>query len=140
MEVSYGTLNEVSTEVATLVVDERSWDAINVEAVEVGGQIVNAFVRDDTTGELYLSGDFPVSIPLEHLIRTHFSFANTGEAPQNMKSTVQLIDPDGTVRATKELTQYVDPGWQKASPRTDPVELDKAGIWIIHALLEAELA
>ncbi len=125
-------------EAETQVLDEKTWDAIAVEIVEVAGRILTAFVRDDTTDELYLGEDLPVSLPVGHLVRVHFSFQNTGETPQNMKSTVKLIDPDGTVRAEKVLTQYTDPGWQKASSRTDPVELDKAGTWVIYAQLEAE--
>lgn len=124
-----------------MIVDEKQWAAIIVEEgppPPPTGQILAALVRDDTTGDLYLSDDFPVNLPIGHLVRVHFTFQNTGGSPQNMTSTVELIDPDGIVRATAASTQYIDPGWQKASPRTEPVELDKEGTWAIHALLEAD--
>lgn len=139
LAVRWGTLDSIASP-ALQQVDEKTFNAITIEVPAVAGKILTAFVLDDTDDELYLSDDFPLSIPLGHLVQVYFTFQNTGEAPQNMKSTVELIDPDGITRATKTLTQYIDSGWQKSSTRTDPVTLDKAGTWKIYALLEAELA
>ncbi len=163
MEVRYGTLNEVVTpfgemtkddlenmaklgygvKVAALTqVDERSWNAISVEAAEVAGEITGASVQDWTDQKQWWDDYFPVNIPFGHDVYVRVSFKNTGNVDVNFRVTIQVIDPDGIV-ATERVYVPAPPPFVPGEGSTcmcDKLTIDKAGTWVIHATLEAELA
>jgi hypothetical protein len=118
-------------------VDERSWDAINVEVAEVAGAIIDPYVHDVNTDQYHFI--LPVSIPWGENARVGASGMNTGVADQIMTLTVKLLDPDGIIRASASPTTTLAPG-EVIYAETATVVLDKQGTWVIYALLEAELA
>ncbi len=152
MEVRYGTLNEVVTpfgemtkddlenmakldygvKVAALTqLDEKSWDAFNVEAPD--GKIINCCLNVD--GTLYWQGDFPVEVAMGSEVRAHFTYVNTGDVATLFYYSIEILDPDGMQRAFADGGNPCDPGWQKASMRTNYITIDKGGIWVVHGRL-----
>lgn len=154
MQVGYGTLTEVAipfgemtkgdlknmaklgygVKVAALTqMDERSWDALNVQAPVIDGEIINCVL--DVGGILYFQDDFPVEVALGSEVRAHFTYVNTGDTSAQFYYSIELLDPDGEQRAFAEGNNPCDPGWQKASMRTDYITIDKGGIWVVHGIL-----
>jgi hypothetical protein len=126
--------------------DEETWNAIEVAQVALEGWIWGIFVVNETTGEEFIYSEksdrnpFPIEIPYDHVVYIYANGENTGTIAQDMTFTVELIDPDGIVRASKYSNHYgVSPGTLFGSGFTPSVSLDKSGMWIIHAILEAEL-
>lgn len=154
VKIRYGTLTEIPThfnemterdlknmakigygvKVGTLTqLDEKSWDAFNVQAPVVDGQIVNCIL--DVGGTLYLQGDFPVEVALGSQVRVHFTYQNTGDVTTQFYYSIEILDPDELQRAYAEGNNPCDPGWQKASARTNYITIDKGGIWVVHGIL-----
>jgi hypothetical protein len=127
------------------MIDERTHNAIYISEPAIDGWIYGAVVYDETTGEDFIYSEksgrnpFPVQIPYGHLISVSVSAENTGDSPQKMKLTVELVDPDGLVRADKSQSGTLSPGTVMTSRRTPNLMPDKFGTWLIHAILEAEL-
>lgn len=113
--------------------DEKTWNAFTVEAPIIDGEIINCVL--DVGGTLYLQEDFPVEVALGSEVRTHFTYRNTGDTVAQFYYSIEILDPDGIQRADAEGNNPCDPGWQKASMRTDYIVIDKGGIWVVHGLL-----
>jgi len=125
------------------VVDERSWpNAFNVAQPVVQGELYEASVQDWTTQQQWWEEYFPIEIPFGHDVIIGVRFKNTGTAEVYFRVTLQLIDPDGLVAVEKICTPSPPPfvPGEASVCRTSAFTIDKAGIWSIHALLEAELA
>jgi hypothetical protein len=129
------------------MVDEKAVNAIEIAAPAIGGWIFGIVVYDETTGEDFLysekSGrnELPVAIPYDHSISISASAQNTGDTPQWMQLTAELIDPDGIVRKTAaEHYANVSPGSVFTSGKTGAINPDKFGTWKVHAVLEADVA
>jgi hypothetical protein len=127
--------------------DVRSWNAINVAQAVISAQIIGAYIHDVTTDTGYVESDesnrhpFPVDIPYGHVIYSNISTRNTGDVTLNMRVTIELYDPDGILRASKIGSIYtVNPGIALTSPQIPNTMLDKVGTWVLHGILEAELA
>lgn len=125
---------------AASVVDTRDYDAVDVGQVPVAGEISGAHFVHVETDEDHVSRNFPINIPLGDHIYCDVSGKNTGTAPQWMRCTVELYDPDGILRGTNEAHGDVNPGTSMSSGITPHVTLDKEGTWIIRGILEAEPA
>jgi hypothetical protein len=133
--------------ILTQVADEKFLNAINVSQAVVSGWLFGAVVYNQTTGEDFIYSEksgrdpFPVVIPSGHGVQVSVSAENTGDANQEQWLTVELIDPDGIVRATRTAhASSVSPESVMSSGNTPTVVLDKAGLWQIHGVLEAEIA
>jgi hypothetical protein len=108
------------------------------------GWIFGIDIYDETTGGGFVYSEksgrnpFPVTIPYDHNIAVSALAENTGDVPQWMQLTIELIDPEGIVRRIASADYYdVSPSTQLTSGKTDSILPDKPGMWIIHALLEA---
>lgn len=152
MEVRYGTLAEVGNPFGEMTkgdlknmaklgygvkvaafMDERSWNAFNVQAPGVDGKIINCALN--VAGTVHWEQDFPVEVALGSQVRAHFTYVNTGDVTTQFYYSIEIIDPDGIQRADAEGNNPCDPGWQKASARTDYITIDKGGIWVVHGIL-----
>ena len=147
VEIRYGPLTEVATpfgemtkgdlknmaKVAALTLDEKKWNAFSVQAPVVDGKIINCCL--DVDGTLYWQGDFPVEVAIGAGVRVHFTYMNTGDVAAQFYYSIELLDPDGEQRAFAKGNNPCDPGWGKASMRTDYITIDKGGIWVVHGIL-----
>lgn len=139
---------ELQNRIASPVVaGEKILEAILITTPAIAGWIFGIDVYDETTGEDFIYSEksgrnpFPVEIPYNHVITISALAENTGDAPQWMQLTVELIDPEGIVRKIASADyDDVSPGTSLTSGKTDPIVPDKDGMWVIHAVLEAELA
>ena len=127
-------------------VDEITLNAINITAPTVAGWIFGAEVIDCTTDDRFIYSEksgrnpFPVQIPYGHTISVSVLAEHTGTASQKMILKVELIDPDGIVRASRSASGTLSPGTQISSGNTPIILPNKFGTWMIHGILEAELA
>ena len=150
-KVEAGNLSEkVKREVAIIiasptVLDEKTWDAMDVAAPVLAGHLSDPAVGDCTNPESivwYFEGDFPVSLDIGTPIVCSVIGHNDSNVTIRMTLTLEIVDPDGVVRATISPTRSVELGGQEErqvpySP--DVVVLDKAGIWKFHTMLEGEV-
>ena len=127
--------------------DERSWNAISVEAAPIEATIIGAYIHDVTTNTGYVESDqsnrhpFPITLPLGHVIYGNISTKNTGLAPVRMRVLIELIDPDGIVRHSIWTSfNTVNPGVSMASAQVPQTTLNKLGTWILHGVIEGEPA
>jgi len=150
MEVSYGTLNvatpfgemtkgdlknmaKLGYGVKVAALDEKSWNAFNVQAPAVDGKIINCALNVD--GTVHWEQDFPVEVALGSQVRVHFTYVNTGDVTAQFYYSIEILDPDEIQRAYAKGNNPCDPGWQKASARTDYITIDKGGIWVVRGIL-----
>jgi len=138
--VEAGNLSEkVKKEVARIVVaspavvDEKTWDAIDISAPAVEGHLRSPTIRDYTDDVDYTT--LPVNIPLGHAVRAFVGYDNDGDYTEIFTLTVEFIDPDGNSRGTASMTDSVGSG-HSSSHTTGEVVLDKEGLWKVHAILE----
>lgn len=118
------------------VLAENTWDAINVAGAPEGELTDGCGIYDWDTSTMYTVPDLPASIDLEHLVDGEGEGQNTGNTTQDFTLTVELIDPDGNVRATDTDTETKVPG-EYITAVTPQATLDKSGTWELHVKLEA---
>ncbi len=62
---------------------------------------------------------------------------NDGGETATFTPTFELVDPDGISREVQTFTTVLSPSGHTGGQTGRVVELDKAGMWKIHAILEA---
>lgn len=99
------------------------------------GKIEEPRIWDDTVKASYGEADFPVKIPLDHVIAGWAIGTNTTSSIQFMTLTIELIDPDGVSRGKGSYSHNIYPGLS-IGKWTDDVIADKPGAWKLHVILE----
>lgn len=107
------------------------------EIPPVAGHVYGPFVHDATTGETFYSTDLPAGIASGHVVIIGVRWMNDGGQTATFTSTFELIDPDGVSREVQTFTTVLSPSGHTGGQTGKTVELDKTGIWKIHAILEA---
>lgn len=102
----------------------------------ISGYLFGPQVYDATTGENFFLSDLPVGIDGGHKVLAVVYWKNDGSEAVVFTTTLELVDPDGVVRASYTDTRPLDPG-QGNGCQTPDVTLDKEGTWKIYAALEA---
>jgi len=108
-------------------------------APEIAAHIESASVWYYTNSTEHLAADFPADLPLETRIQCSVTFCNDSNVDVILRTIMEIIDPDGIVRASDDPGFLTSAGWcqERRVPRTpSKVTLDKEGIWQLHAVLE----
>jgi len=129
---------------------ERTWQAINVSQAVGDMEFGSCQLIDETTDERWVArqgepSDWPIYIPYGHLIGASFLCANSGDVPLDVFVYIELIDPEGIVRASAwnprgTIPIRLSPGVNYNSEYIGGVQLDKIGLWLIYGRLEYEVA
>jgi len=80
---------------------------------------------------------FPADLPLETPIHCSVSFCNDSDVAVILRTKMEIIDPNGIVRASEHPGFLVSAGWcdERDIPRDGTITLDKKGIWKLHAVI-----
>jgi len=125
---------------------ENSWDAINViEAAPDVGEF-GLFIMDVTADERH--GDeegLPVLIPFGHEVYGNYYFKNIGDVAIKVHCLIEVIDPNGAIIFSEwepsEGSYFtLNPDVWMASAPTSHFILDIAGIWVVYARVEFDIA
>ena len=108
------------------------------EIPPLAGHVYDPLVVDSTTGETFYSADLPVGIIGGHKVIVGIHWMNDGGETATFTPAFELIDPDGTSREAQTFTTVLSPSEGTGGQTGRSVELDKAGMWKIHAILEAD--
>ena len=108
------------------------------EIPPLAGHVYQPFVVDATTGETFYSADLPVGIDGGHKVIVGIRWMNDGGETATFTPTFELVDPDGISREVQTFTTELSPTEHTAGQTGKSVELDKLGIWKIHASLKAD--
>jgi len=117
------------------VVDERTWNVANIAAA--AGSISQPYIYDYTAGVGYDEIDLPVSISLGHQVDGNALFKNDMDVDQIFSLMLEFIDPDGVSRGQISYPSHLLHAYAGLGLTTDKVILDIAGMWKLHALMEA---
>ena len=115
-----------------------SWPVAYVvgELPPLVGHVYDPFVLDVTTGEAFYS--LPVEIDWGHEVIVGIHWINDGGETATFTPTFELTDPDGISREIQTFNTVLSPSEHTGGQTGDSVKLDKAGMWKIHATLDAE--
>jgi len=105
---------------------------------EIAAHIESASVWYYTNSTEHLAADFPADLPLDTRIQCSVVFCNDSGVEVILRTLMEIIDPDGMVRASSSPGFLTDAEWcqERRVPSSAKVILDKAGIWQLHAVLE----
>ena len=82
--------------------------------------------------------EFPYTLsPGSHSIKAFCVAVNDTDYRQDFKMTIEFLDPDGIARGTDVDIDDIVGGGSKTMSTSYTTIGDKAGIWKIHAILEA---
>ncbi|GAJ22698.1 unnamed protein product, partial [marine sediment metagenome] len=108
------------------------------ELPPLAGYVYQPMVYDTTTGEAFYSAELPVGIDGGHKVIVGIHWMNDGGQTATFTPTFELVDPDGISREVQTFTTVLSPSGSTGGQTGRSVELDKAGMWKIHAILEAD--
>jgi hypothetical protein len=106
-------------------------------------------IVDETTGQRYTfrKGEpyQPVNLPYGHGVGASFLCENCGDIELEVFVYIEIVDPDGTVRASAwnprgSIPNKLNPGVGYYSDYIGGVVLDKAGLWLVYGRLEFDVA
>lgn len=80
---------------------------------------------------------FPADLPLGTPIHCSVSFCNDSDVAVILRTKMEIIDPDGIVRASEHPGFLVSARWcsERYVPSDGTITLDKKGIWKLHAVI-----
>ena len=108
------------------------------ELPPLSGYLCEPQIYDATTGESFYSHGLPAEIEGGHEVLAIVHWKNDGGEPAVFTAILELVDPDGVVRASYTDIRPLEPGDDNGCQTPYTVELDKEGTWKIHATLEVE--
>jgi len=123
-------------------IDEKTWNAIMVSEkppTEIAAHIDFGVVWFYINSEEHIVDDryFPADLPLETPIHCSVSFCNDSDVAVILRTKMEIIDPNGIVRASEHPGFLVSAGWcsERRVPSDGTITLDKKGIWKLHAVI-----
>lgn len=125
---------------------ENSWNAISVAEVVADVGDLSLYIQDVTADEAYHSRDgLPFNIAFGHEVYGNYNFKNIGDVAIKYFSLIEVRDPAGAVVVSKwspsgSIPNTLNPGVSAASASTGNFILDMAGIWIVYARVEFDIA
>jgi len=128
-----------ATEVINLwIMGTKNPACIPTPSPEIAAHIESASVWYYPNSQNELATDFPADLPLGMRVQCSVTFCNDSDVEVIIRTTMEIIDPDGMVRASSSPGFLTDAGWcqERRVPSSAKVTLDKAGIWQLHAVLE----
>lgn len=125
---------------------EISWNAISVieAAADVGD--FGLYIQDMTADEAHHDRDgLPFNIAFGHEVYGNYNFRNIGDVAIKYFSLIEVRDPGGNVIVSKwsppgSIPNTLNPGVAAASATTGHFILDMAGIWVVYARVEFDIA
>ena len=125
---------------------ENVWDAISVieAAADVGD--FGLYVQDVTANEAHHDRDgLPFMIAFGHEVYGNYNFENIGDVAIKYFCLIEVRDPAGNVIISKwspsgSIPNTLNPGVSAASASTGHFILDMAGIWVVYARVEFDIA
>jgi len=102
----------------------------------LAGHVYEPFVLDATTGETSYSLSLPVEIIGRHKVIVGIHWMNDGSQTATFTPTFKLVDPSGISREVQTFNTVLSPTEHTGGQTGKSVELNKVGMWKIHATLK----